>query len=194
MIQIDKKFIDFSLETYLPEKDEIGDLNNKDSKDKWLVLFFYPADFTFVCPTELADLNKHFAEFKKLKTEVVVVSTDTVYTHKAWIESEKLLKGLKFKMAADHNGKVSKTLEIYDENKGLAGRATFIVDPDGILRDFEIVSDNIGRNASELVRKIKALSFVNGHPGLVCPASWDEGDKTIKKSIKKAGKMFEELA
>src|SRR3989344_1624527 len=189
MTIIDQKFPHFILETYDPEKDDVGKIALDYFPCKWLLLFFYPADFTFVCPTEIVDLHRRHEEFKKLKAEVVVVSTDTVYTHRAWIEAEEILKGLKCKMAADHNGRVSHTLGIYDPEKGLAQRATFIIDPDGILRSQEIVADAIGRNAAEIVRKIKALKFVRENPGHVCPASWDEGAVTIHPPKKKAGKV-----
>lgn len=192
MILVDQKFPHFSLEVYNPEKEKVERVANDDFGNRWLILFFYPADFTFVCPTELLDLKTHNDEFKKLKTDVVVVSTDTVYTHKAWIETEELLKGLKFLMAADHNGRFSRLLGIYDEERGLAQRAAFIVDPEGILRAAEIVSDAIGRNAAELVRRLKALQYVRAHPGLVCPARWEEGEITLTPSIKKAGKVYKE--
>ena len=113
MFEVDQKFPEFSLEVYLPEKDDLGRIASRDFDGKWFVLFYYPADFTYVCPTELADLNTRYDEFKKLGTEIVAVSTDTVYTHKGWIEAEKLLSGVKFPMAADHNGKLSRTLGIY---------------------------------------------------------------------------------
>jgi peroxiredoxin (alkyl hydroperoxide reductase subunit C) len=190
MLNVDQKFPHFSLEVYNPGKETIEKIKSDDLKGRWTILFFYPADFTFVCPTELFDLKKHHDEFKKLKTEVIVVSTDTVYTHKAWIEVEELLKGLQYLMAADHNGKLSRELGIYDEEKGVACRAAFIVDPEGILRAVEVVSDAIGRNAAELLRKLKALQFVREHPGHVCPASWEEGEATLKPGIKKAGKVY----
>ena len=193
MFQIDQKFSSFVLETYNPVKDEVEKINLKGFEGSWLVLFFYPADFTFVCPTELLDLNKRHEEFQKEKAEIVAVSTDTVYTHKAWIEVEELLKGLKYQMAADHNGKFSKELGIYDESNGMAQRAVFIIDPEGILRVAEIVADAIGRSAGEILRKLKALNFVRKNPGHVCPASWDEGSQTIQPSIKKAGKVYKEL-
>ena len=129
-------------------------------------------------------------EFKKLKTDVVAASTDTVYTHKAWIETEELLKGLKFLMAADHSGRFSRELGIYNEESGMAQRAAFIVDPDGVLRAADIVADDIGRNAKEIVRKLKALQFVREHPGKVCPASWEEGGETLEPGITKAGKVY----
>ena len=194
MFQIDKKFPHFSLETYNPKNEEIERISlDNFSKKEWVILFFYPADFTFICPTELLDLNKKYDEFKKLKAEIMAVSTDTVYTHKAWVETEQLLAGLRYSIAADHNGKLSRELGIYDENNGMAQRAVFIIDKGGILRAIEIVSDNIGRNASEILRKLKALDFVEKNPGLVCPANWDEGEKTLKPSIKIAGKVGKEL-
>ena len=193
--RIDQKFPHFSLEVYLPEKDDVGKFTLGDAslQDKWLVILYYPADFTFICPTEIMDLNRRYEEFKKYKAEVIVVSTDTVYTHKAWIEMEELLKGLKCPMAADHNGKLAKELGIYNEESGMAERAAFIVDPDGILRSVDIVSDNIGRSAGELLRKLKALHFVRTNPGKVCPASWDEGAETLSPSIKIAGKVSKHL-
>lgn len=190
---VEKKFPHFSLEAYNPYKETIERVKNDDFLGRWLILFFYPADFTFVCPTELFDLKRHYDDFKKLKTDVVVVSTDTVYTHKAWIETEELIKGLKYLMAADHNGKLSRELGIYDEEKGVAQRAVFIIDPEGILRAVEVVADAIGRNAAELLRKLKALQYVRNNPGYVCPASWEEGGATLKPGIEKAGKVYTEL-
>lgn len=197
MFIIDQKFPDFSLETYNPGEDSegtvtLGQIISKPEVD-FLVLFFYPADFTYICPTELADLARHADEFKKYKTEVVVASTDTVYTHKAWLEHEKALAGVSYLMAADHNGKLSRELGIYFEDRGLAQRAAFIIDKKGVLRAADVVSDNIGRSAGELVRKVKALSFVDHNPGQVCPASWDEGAITLTPSIKISGKVGEQL-
>ena len=154
MFQVDKKFPHFSLETYNPKRDEVEKITNEDFRGHWLVLFFYPADFTFVCPTELLDMHRREADFEKLKAEVVSVSTDTVYTHKAWIEMEELLKGFKYKMAADHNGKFSRELGIYDEENGMAQRACFIINPEGILRASYIVADPIGRSA-EVYRQVR---------------------------------------
>ncbi len=191
MFQVDQKFPHFSLEVYLPEKDEVGRLTSKDTSGKWTVLLFYPADFTFVCPTELADLNALYPEFKKLKAEVVVASTDTVFTHKAWLEVEELLRGVKYPMAADHNGRFSRDLGIYNEEKGMAQRATFIIDPEGVLRSVDIVADAIGRSAGETLRKLKALVYVRSHPGKVCPVSWEEAG-VLEPSIKKAGKVYKE--
>ena len=120
MFQVDQKFPKFSLEVYNPPKNKVEKISSGDFSGEWLILFFYPADFTFVCPTELLDLNRRYEDFKKLKAEIMAVSTDTVFTHKAWVEMEGLLKGLKYRMAADHNGKFSRDLGIYDEKKGMA--------------------------------------------------------------------------
>ena len=192
MFHIDQKFPYFSLEVYVPEKDDVSRLSSKDLLGTWAVLLFYPADFTFVCPTELADMNRLYLEFKKLKAEVVSVSTDTVYAHKAWLEVEALLKGVKYPMAADHNGKFSRELGIYDEENGMAQRAAFIIDPDGILRAADLVSDSIGRSAAEILRKLKALHFVRSHPGKVCPVSWEETGVVLTPSVKKAGRVYKE--
>ncbi len=193
MFIIDQKFPDFLLEAFFPATSETGVVSSKRLLGEWLILFFYPADFTFVCPTELADLNRRYAEFKKYKAEVVAVSTDTVYTHKAWLETEKLLEGIAYPLASDHNGKLSRELGIYDETKGLAQRAVFVIDPKGFLRAVEIVGDKIGRSAGEVLRKLKALYFVENNPGLVCPASWDEGEKTLSPSVKISGKVYQEI-
>jgi peroxiredoxin (alkyl hydroperoxide reductase subunit C) len=189
MFKVDQKFPEFSLETYDPKTDSVRKISAANFKGKFLVLFFYPADFTFVCPTELADLKRRHAEIKKHGGEVVVVSTDTVFTHKAWVEAEELLSGLDFLMAADHNGKLSRELGIYDEESGLAQRAAFIIGPDGMLRAADLTADNIGRSAGEILRKVKALSFVSAHKGMACPASWDEGAAALTPSIKISGKV-----
>lgn len=193
MFRVDQPFQDFVLETYFNDKKDVRVLRLKDFKNRWLILFYYPADFTFVCPTELADLAKHYQEFKKLNAEIVGVSTDTVYTHKSWLESEELLKDVSFPLAADHNGKLAKELGIYAESLGMAQRAAFIIDPDYILRAADIVSDSIGRNALEILRKLKALKFTRENPSRVCPASWEEGGPTLKPSVKIAGKVGKEL-
>ncbi|MEK7121061.1 MAG: redoxin domain-containing protein [Patescibacteria group bacterium] len=189
MFQIDKPFNEFKLLVYDPVKDSIREITNKTFKDKILVLFFYPADFTFVCPTELADMQARAPDFKENGAEVVVVSTDTVYSHKGWVETEELIKGFKYLMASDRGGKLSRELGIYDETSGMAGRGAFIIDGFGILRGADITADQIGRSAGEILRKVKATKFVNSHKGQVCPASWDEGSATIKPSIKISGRV-----
>ncbi len=191
--RIDRLFPEFSLEAYHPGKDEIKRVSQKDFKGKFLVLFFYQSDFDFVCPTELADLNRYAGEFKRLKAEVLAVSTDTPYSHKAWLTSEGLLEHLSFMLAADHNGQISKALGIYDEARGVAQRAAFIIDPSNILRGVEMTSEHVGRNAVEILRKLQAVQYVRQHTGEVCPASWNVGEATLRPSVKFSGNILEQL-
>ncbi|MBI4132231.1 MAG: peroxiredoxin [Candidatus Sungbacteria bacterium] len=189
MFTVDKKFPVFSLPAYFPERGEDGLATLADFAGKWLILFWYPADFTFVCPTELADIQQRLGEYRTLGAEVLGASTDTVYTHKGWVDHEELLADLKYPLAADHTGAFARELGIYDETNGMAQRAAFIIDPEGVLRAADIVADAIGRSAGELLRKLKALKFTHDNPGKVCPASWDTGDPTLSPSIKIAGKV-----
>ena len=189
MFTVDKKFPDFSLPAYFPARGEDGRVALADFSGKWLILFWYPADFTFVCPTELADLQQRLDEYRALDAEVLGASTDTIYTHKGWVDHEELLHDLAYPLAADHSGQFARELGICDEVSGMARRAAFIIDPDGVLRAADIVADAIGRSAGELLRKLKALKFVRDNPGKVCPASWDEGSPTLSPSIKIAGKV-----
>jgi peroxiredoxin (alkyl hydroperoxide reductase subunit C) len=184
---------EFVMDTYFPEAEEVEKVNLDDFKGKWLIIIFYPADFTFVCPTELRDMAERYSDIVELGGEVLAVSTDTVFTHKAWLESEKLLEDVKYPMAADHNGKVAIDYGVYIDDTGLSQRGTFIIDPDGILRAIYTVDEPIGRSSSEIVRLLKALKFVREHPGSACPARWDEGSTVLKPSIKIAGHVFEAL-
>ncbi len=183
----------FEMDTYFPESEEVKKIRLEDFKGRWLILCFYPADFTFVCPTELKDLATRYGIIKQLGGEVVAISTDTVYTHKAWLEEEKLLKDVKYPMAADHTGVVTRVYGVYREELGVAQRGTFIIDPDGVLRTIYMVDEPIGRSSGEVVRLLKALKFVRENPGLACPASWEEGEAVLKPSIKIAGHVYESL-
>ena len=185
----------FELEIYDPKTGSFGKISLEDfiRERKWLILFFYPADFTFVCPTELADLAEHYEELTDLGAEVVSVSTDTKYTHLAWQRSEKLLEKIRFPMGADPTGKVSKMFGVYDESTGLALRGTFIVNPEGILVGAEINYYNVGRNAEELVRKMRANVYLMDHPEEACPARWEPGQKTLRPSEDIVGKVYEVL-
>lgn len=183
------------IEIYDPIKDDFGiisfDQLRKDKK--WAILVFYPADFTFICPTELKDLADHYDEFKKLGAEILAISTDTKFVHLAWKREEKLLKDVKYPMGADPTGKISRLFGVYNEETGLAHRGTFIINPEGMLVGIEISFDNVGRNAKELLRKLKAHIYVASHPGEVCPAAWEEGKKTLKPGSKIVGKVSEAL-
>lgn len=193
MNKIAKEFPEFNLNTYYPDSQETKKVTKKDFKGRWLIVFYYPADFTFVCPTELKDLAKYYDKIKDIGGEVLAISTDTVFTHKAWLENEKLLENVKYPMAADHDGELAKALNIFNVGSGEADRGVYIVDPDGKLQSCEIVADNIGRAAGETLRKLKALNHVRKNPSLACPASWDSGDKDLKPDIKLVGKVYEEL-
>ncbi len=195
MVRIGKRVPNFELEIYDPKTGAFGKVSLEDyvRERKWLILFFYPADFTFVCPTELADLAEHYAELVELGAEVISVSTDTKYVHLAWQKTEKLLEGVKYPMGADTTGKVSKLFGVYDEETGLALRGTFIINPEGILVSSEINFYNVGRNAQELVRKMKANVYLMSHPEEACPAKWEPGKKTLKPSENIVGKVYEVL-
>lgn len=183
------------MEVYDPEKDDFGIVSFDQFKNdrKWLILVFYPADFTFICPTELKDISDLIPEFKKLGVEVLSVSTDTKFVHLAWKKSEKLLKDLKFSMVADPTGDLSRLFGVYNEKTGLARRGTFIINPDGMIVGMEVSFDNVGRNAKELLRKLKAHIYVANNPGEVCPAAWEEGKKTLKPGAKLVGKVGENI-
>ncbi|HEY4716987.1 MAG TPA: redoxin domain-containing protein [bacterium] len=193
IIRIGQDIPDFEIETYEPAKGDFGKvtLSGIKAKKQWLALVFYPADFTFVCPTELEDVAGKYDAIKKMGGEVVSVSTDTKYSHLAWQQSEGLLKDVKYPMGADPTGRVSRLFGVYDEATGLALRGTFIVNPEGRLVGSEINFYNVGRNADELVRKLKAFIYVSKHPREVCPAKWDEGKKTLTPSAKIVGKILD---
>ncbi|MBU1201603.1 MAG: peroxiredoxin [Nanoarchaeota archaeon] len=186
MVKINEKAPEFTTDAYY--NNEIKKIKLGDYKNKWVVLFFYPADFTFVCPTELGELADKYSELQKLGVEVLSVSTDTVFVHKAWHDNSETIKKIKFPMIADPTGKITRDYGTYIENEGLSLRGTFIIDPEGILKAFEVHDNSIGRSADELIRKIQAAQFVREH-GEVCPASWRPGKKTIKPGLDLVGKI-----
>lgn len=158
-------------------------------KGQWSVVFFYPADFTFVCPTELGDLADNYAEFQKMGVEIYAVSTDTHFTHKAWHDSSETIGKIRYPMVGDPTGTISRNFDVMIEEAGLADRGTFVIDPDGKIQIVEITAGGIGRDASELLRKVKAAQYVASHPGEVCPAKWKEGDATLAPSLDLVGKI-----
>ena len=165
------------------------EVSDADLKGKWSVVFFYPADFTFVCPTELGDLADNYAEFQKLGVEIYSVSTDTHFAHKAWHDTSDAIGKIKYPMVGDPTGTISRNFDVLIEEAGLADRGTFVIDPDGMIQIVEIHADGIGRDATELLRKVKAAQYVAAHPGEVCPAKWEEGDKTLAPSLDLVGKI-----
>ena len=186
---------DFEMETYDPAEGQFDKISLAElkKKKKWTVVFFYPADFTFVCPTELADLGEKCEALKKLGVAVISVSTDTKFAHLAWRHSERLLQNVKFTMGADPTGKVSRLFGVLDEASGLALRGTFIISPAGKLVSSEINFFNVGRNADELYRKLEANVYLQTHPEEACPAKWSTGSKTLKPSEKMVGHVYEAL-
>lgn len=187
---IDREVPDVEFEVYHQEKTKKMSLRDWDGK--WLIVFFYPADFTFVCPTELEEMADNYEAFKKEGAEVLSVSTDTVFVHKAWHNNSPAIKKIQFPMAADPTGKLSQLFGVYIEegpDAGLAWRGTFVINPQGVLKMIEINHNDIGRSARELLRKIKAAKFVSQHKGRVCPASWEPGDDTLKPGLDLVGKI-----
>ncbi|RPF72788.1 alkyl hydroperoxide reductase subunit C [Aurantiacibacter spongiae] len=169
--------------------EDFFEVTDEDVKGKWAVFFFYPADFTFVCPTELEDLGEHYDQLQKLGVEVYGVSTDTHFSHKAWHDTSERIGKLKFPFLGDQLHTLSKNFDVLREDMGLADRATFVVDPDGVIQIMEQTCEGVGRNANELVRKIRAAQYVRENPGQVCPAAWEEGSETLSPSLDLVGKI-----
>ncbi len=193
IVKIDNEAPSFDLPYYDPKTDTDGKLALSDLQWKWSVLFFYPADFTFVCPTELKDMADAKPHFDKMWVEILAVSTDTIFSHRAWVKSEKLMEDFPYKMLADHGLETSDIYNILDDESGIAGRGTFIIDPDGVVRTIEVASGPLGRNSDELIRKLQALQFMRENPTAACPAKWAPWAKTLTPSIKLTGKVYEAL-
>lgn len=176
-------------ETEIFQNEEIKKIKLEDYKGKWVILFFYPADFTFVCPTELGDIADKYEEFKNLNTEILSISTDTVFVHKAWHDESDTIKKINFPMVADPTGNITRSYGVMIEDEGLALRGTFIIDPDGNLKTIEIHDNGIGRNMDELLRKLQAAQFVYKHGDQVCPANWKPGNDSLKPGLDLVGKL-----
>jgi peroxiredoxin (alkyl hydroperoxide reductase subunit C) len=165
------------------------EVTEENLQGKWNVFVFYPADFTFVCPTELGDVADHYDELQKMGVEVYTVSTDTHFTHKAWHDASDTIKKIKFPMLGDPTGTISRNFDVMIEEEGLALRGTFIIDPEGHIKTAEINDLGIGRSAADLVRKVQAAQHVAANPGQVCPASWKPGEATLEPSLDLVGKI-----
>lgn len=164
-------------------------VSNNDVKGKWAIFFFYPADFTFVCPTELVDVADKYKQLQTMGVEVYSVSTDSHFVHKAWHDASDSIRKIQYPMLADPTGALSRAFGVYIEKEGMAYRGTFLVNPEGVIKLAEINDNGIGRNADELLRKVEAAQFVAAHPNEVCPAKWKKGDATLKPSIDLVGKI-----
>lgn len=186
-MQINQSIPEFKVQAF--HNGEFKTVTHNDLRGKWSVFFFYPADFTFVCPTELGDLADKYEQLKGMGVEVYSVSTDTHFTHKAWHDVSETIKKIKFPMLADPTGHLARAFGVYIEEEGLAYRGSFVVNPEGLVKVAEIHDNGIGRNAEELVRKIQAAQFVANHPGEVCPAKWKPGAATLKPGLDLVGKI-----
>lgn len=187
MVTINEKAPDFKENAYVD--DDVKQISLADYKGKWVILFFYPADFTFVCPTELGELADKYEEIKKLGAEIISISTDTAFVHKAWHDDSETIKKIKFPMLADPTGRVCRRYGTLIEEEGLSLRGTFIIDPEQNVKAFEIHDNSIGRSSTELIRKLQAAQFVAEHGDQVCPVNWQPGGKTLKPGLDLVGKI-----
>lgn len=164
-------------------------VTDEDVKGKWSIFLFYPADFTFICPTELGDMADEYSELQKLGVEVYSVSTDTHFVHKAWHDTSETIKKIKFPMLADPTGMLSKAFGVFQEESGLAARGSFLVNKEGVVKTIEIHDDSIGREAKDMVRRVQAAQYVENNKGEVCPAKWKPGQNTLKPGLDLVGKI-----
>jgi peroxiredoxin (alkyl hydroperoxide reductase subunit C) len=185
MSLIGKEISDFKTWAFVNQ--DFKEVSKEDILGKWSVFFFYPADFTFVCPTELEDLANMYEEFKKIDCEIYSVSCDTHFVHKAWHDVSKTIKKIQYPMLADPTGKITRDFQVMIESDGMAERGSFIVNPEGKIVAYEVIAGNIGRNAEELFRRVQASQFVAEHGDEVCPAKWKPGEKTLKPSLDLVG-------
>ena len=187
MSMINKEIADFR--TYAFHEKEFKFVSKEDLLGKWSVFFFYPADFTFVCPTELEDLANIYHKFAAVGCEIYSVSTDTHFVHKAWHDASDRIKKIQYPMLADPTHAISKDFEVLIEADGMAERGTFIINPQGKIVSYEVSAGNVGRNADELFRKLQACQFVHEHGDEVCPAKWQPGAETLKPSLDLVGML-----
>lgn len=187
MSLINKEISDFNVQSF--QKGDFKAVSKADVVGKWSVFFFYPADFTFVCPTELEDLANKYDDFKKAGCEIYSVSTDSHFVHKAWHDASDRIKKINYVMLADPTHILSRDFEVYIEADGMAERGSFIVNPEGKIVAYEVNAGNVGRNADELFRKLQACQFVAEHGDQVCPAKWQPGAETLKPSLDLVGQL-----
>lgn len=187
MAMINKTIPEFKAEAF--HNGEFRTITSDDVRGKWSIFIFYPADFTFVCPTELEDMANHYDELQKLGVEVYSVSTDTHFVHKAWHDASEAIGKIRYPMIGDPTGKITRGFDVMIEEDALALRGTFLADPDGVIKVAEIHDLGIGRSAKDMMRKVKAAQYVATHDGEVCPAAWEEGQKTLTPSLDLVGKI-----
>jgi peroxiredoxin len=184
---INSKIVDFKVQAY--QQNAFKTVTSADLAGKWSIFFFYPADFTFVCPTELGEMADKYETFKKMGVEIYSVSTDTHFVHKAWHDTSETIKKIQYPMLADPTGHLTRAFGVHIEEEGLAYRGTFLVNPEGLIKLAEVNDNGIGRNADELLRKVQAAQFIAAHPNEVCPAKWKPGGETLKPGLDLIGKI-----
>lgn len=187
IVNVGDNIPDLELIAYNPRGEDIIKLTTQSFRGRWLVLVFYPADFSFICPTELHELSELYEEFLVQSAEILSISTDSVFSHKAWHDKSEIVKKVQFPMVSDAAGRLASYFGVYDEKQGTALRATFVIDPDGVIVTSEVSNSSVGRSARETLRKLRALKFVREHPGDVCPASWEPGQEVLHPGIKIIG-------
>lgn len=185
MSMINKEVSDFTVQAF--HKTDFITVKKEDIMRKWSVFFFYPADFTFVCPTELEDLADSYDKFREIGCEIYSVSCDTHFVHKAWHDASKTIQKIQYPMLADPTGALARDFDVMIEAEGVAARGTFVINPEGKIVAYEVVAGNVGRNAEELLRRVQASQFVTEHSDEVCPAKWKPGEKTLKPSLDLVG-------
>ncbi len=187
MVNINEQAPNFKARAF--HNNEFTEIELSSYRGKWVVLFFYPADFTFICPTELGELADSYEIFRQMNTEILSISRDTEFVHKAWHDNSKIISKVRFPMVADPTAGICRSYGTYIESDGLSLRGTFIIDPDGIIKAFELHNNSIGRSINELKRKVMAAQFVRENKGEVCPVNWEAGKETLKPGIDLVGKM-----
>lgn len=187
MSMINKEIHDFSVQAF--QGNAFKTVTKADILGKWSVFFFYPADFTFVCPTELEELAVKYADFKAAGCEIYSVSCDTHFVHKAWHDTSERIQKIQYPMLADPTHALAKDFEVYIKGDGMAERGSFIVNPEGKIVAYEVIAGNVGRNAEELFRRVQASQFVAEHGDEVCPANWKPGAETLKPSLDLVGQL-----
>lgn len=187
MLKAGDRVENFQAQAYV--NNEIVDIHLEDYEGKWLVLAFYPADFSFVCPTELEDFAKRYSDFKAENAEILSVSTDTAFVHKAWHDQSDAISKVDYPMLADPSGEISRLFGTYKEDEGLSWRATYIINPEGKIAHMEMHNNSIGRNVSEILRRLRAAKFVSEHEGQVCPVNWEPGDDTLEEGLDMVGQI-----
>lgn len=187
MSLINEKVSDFKVQSY--QDGQFKEVTQEDIKGHWSVFVFYPADFTFVCPTELGDLADNYQKFKDIGCEIYSISTDTHFVHKAWVDTSDTISKIKYPMLADPTGNLARDFDVMIEEEGVALRGTFVINPDGVIKAYEVHDNGIGRNADELFRKVQAAQFVAEHGDQVCPARWKPGEDTLTPGLDLVGKL-----